>query len=1222
MKTHLLFCLRLLPCVRICAKTISFCSLCISLILLVSLHAAYAQQPLTTIQHGMASSLTHSYSQSTMFNIGLGVIDNKGNTAFFEEGVRSNDVMFVGSNSKTYGATVILRMVDEGYLRLDDKLGNLVDKYKVDLGTQLPNGAENITVKQLLNMSSEIPDFLGSTRPGATVPVIEEWRQAGYQSMPDLTPKQLVALGLQNYPSSLPERLTGEYSNTNMYILAMVAEAVHQQQTGKAATFSELLQQYIFDEKAANLPNTILPSGVAAADVVGKESGQPITSLGPEASWASGGILSSLADQVSWLRTYTQNAGNLLTEQTFTERFASENSSSLFLHEVLMNYGLGVMTPDLSSLGLDSTFSGHGGTNIGYTSFAAWVHDYGLGLVVNAATSNSIDKYGNISQGDTETLLMDIWRGLMLTQDSQETTDLTKVAELDAPTTGRHVLLTQQKLNNSLTIQGTGRDIIYMDLSIPDGYAFTIDPTLIYYAQNTDEAGLVVSKELQVVPEARIEAFGYKTAMVEVADGGRLALAGELAAYGAESHGVVVNNGGIITTEPTSLIYMQGGGGSALKITGTGGQADLQGTMKVIGASTALEIEDRTVVMAQESSVFAQATGRSMDPDFKTVAPDTNAAYGVVLKNGATLNSRGEIEGSALYPWDGRSYATGEYREDPDTMPGVIAVGAKLEGGTLNQTNGMIHGSYAAILLAGSSGDANRVNLRSTTVVGAYTDSPPVVDVMYSIQSTGTAANTVSIEDSQVMGNINLGWNANNSLSIQNSNLTMTLNENTAMIVGASQLAFGENVSITPVAQEIFTGFNQALTSGVVTDLSTAMPSVVYDLPATGSSIEVLKNGEDYAVVGTRNWSYYRDNVSNTHLGLVLDQLPADYAEGKLSPDATTLMQALEGSSVPYLAAAQLQPLTLHGITLSQLRLASSVRQAANSRRYVYDAQDSPTTPETNFWYAFGALQGHETRQKAKGQDPNGYTVNGQSILVGLGYKLSEIWSAGAFFEYGKEEQKYKHSAGKLDDTITRVGLFTQANTDIVNFFGAASIGFHDIEATRRVRFLNEKHGNEFDSTDFLLTAALWQDFSIPYGFRVSPLAELSYITNDAESYTERNGFSSLHVKGASYSYLASSLGADLGYDFVFDNNNVLSLSIGAGWWHQWLDREKVDASLNSSPEYNFSTIGAKTDNDLARLGLRARYSFSNLSLDLDFERYEGSTMHNNSIYFSLKMDF
>jgi Beta-lactamase class C and other penicillin binding proteins len=1230
MKTHLSFCLRHLPCIRICAKTTSFCSLFISLILFVSLHAAHAQQVLTIEQHGMASTLSHSYSQSTTFNVGVGITDNKGNMTFFEEGVNSNDKMFVGSNSKTYGATVILRMVDEGYLKLDDKLGTLVDKYKIDLGTKLPDGAENITVKQLLNMSSRVPNYLMYPRPGKTVPVYQEWAQTGYQSVSDVTPKQLAALGLQNYPSPAGEGTTGEYSNTNMIILSLVAEAAYHQETGKTATFSELLQQYVFDEKAANLPNTSLPSGVAAAGVVGKEMGQPVTSLGPEVSSVSGGILASLADQVSWLRTYTQNAGDLLTEETFKARLDSENSSTLVVHNVLVNYGLGIFTPDLSALGLGAPYSGHGGTTIGYGSFSAWMHDYGLGVVINAATHSSIDKYGNFSQGESETLLADLWRGLRLTQDSQEITDLTTVSELNAPKTGHNILFTQQKLNNSLTVQGTGKDIIYLDLNLPAGHARTIDPTLVYYAQNTDEAGLVVSKELQVISKARMEAFGYKTAMVEVADEGRLSLAGELAAYGGESHGVVVNNGGNITTEKTSLIYMQGGGGSALKITGTGGQADLQGAMSVIGASTALEIEERTVEMAQGSTVSALTTGMSMDPDFKTVAPDTNAAFGVVLKKGATLNSRGEIQASALYPWDGQSYSPGEVNANPATMPGAMAAGVKLEGGALNQTNGMIHGDYAAILLAGSSGDVNRVNLRSTTVTGASQfltgpDSPPVTVNMYSIQSAGTAANTVSIEDSQVVGNINLGRNANNSLSIKNSNLTLALNENAAAIVGASQLAFGESVTITPVdSQEIFTGFNQPLTSGVVTDLSTAMPSVVYDLPATGS-IEVQKNGADYAVVGTRNWTYYRDNTSNTQLGQVLDQLPADYAEGKLSPDATKLMQALEGTSVPYLAAAQLQPLTLHGITLSQLRQASSVRQAANSRRYVYDTKDSSETsetPETNFWYAFGALQGHEIRQKAKGQDPNGYTIDGQSVLVGLGYKLSDTWSAGAFFEYGKEEQDYKHSTGKLDDTITRIGLFSQANTDIVNFFGAASVGFHDIEATRRVRFLNEKYGNEFDSTDFLLTAALWRDFSVPYGFRVSPLAELSYITNDADSYNESKGLSSLHVESASYSYLASSLGADLGYDFAFKNNSVLSLSIGAGWWHQWLDREEVDASLASSREYDFSTIGAKTDNDLARFGIGARYSFSNLSVDLDFERYEGSTMHDNSISFSLKMEF
>jgi D-alanyl-D-alanine carboxypeptidase len=67
--------------------------------------------------------------------------------------LRSDDILRVGSVTKTFTAVLILKLVEEGVLSLDDSLAKWFPNF--------PN-AEAITVRQLLNHSSGIPEFLDS----------------------------------------------------------------------------------------------------------------------------------------------------------------------------------------------------------------------------------------------------------------------------------------------------------------------------------------------------------------------------------------------------------------------------------------------------------------------------------------------------------------------------------------------------------------------------------------------------------------------------------------------------------------------------------------------------------------------------------------------------------------------------------------------------------------------------------------------------------------------------------------------------------------------------------------------------------------------------------------------------------------------------------------------------------------------------------------------------
>jgi D-alanyl-D-alanine carboxypeptidase len=113
----------------------------------------------------------------------------------------------VASVTKTFTAALILRYVDEGRLRLDDRLARWVPAW--------PN-ARKITIRMLLNHTSGIPDYF--LNPAFDVALNKDKKRTW-------TPKEVLASFVR--PSVVFAPGTGwSYSNTNYALLGMVAEKV------------------------------------------------------------------------------------------------------------------------------------------------------------------------------------------------------------------------------------------------------------------------------------------------------------------------------------------------------------------------------------------------------------------------------------------------------------------------------------------------------------------------------------------------------------------------------------------------------------------------------------------------------------------------------------------------------------------------------------------------------------------------------------------------------------------------------------------------------------------------------------------------------------------------------------------------------------------------------------------------------------------------------------
>ena len=119
-----------------------------------------------------------------------------------------DDLFRIGSNAKTFVATVLLQLVDEKKLRLDDTIA------RFDLGLAIPN-EKTITLRELAEMRSGIINIY-------SVPGVQEEGTAVWGRR---TPRQWVALAAKQPPLFAPGTKYN-YSNTNWFLLGLIIEKV------------------------------------------------------------------------------------------------------------------------------------------------------------------------------------------------------------------------------------------------------------------------------------------------------------------------------------------------------------------------------------------------------------------------------------------------------------------------------------------------------------------------------------------------------------------------------------------------------------------------------------------------------------------------------------------------------------------------------------------------------------------------------------------------------------------------------------------------------------------------------------------------------------------------------------------------------------------------------------------------------------------------------------
>jgi D-alanyl-D-alanine carboxypeptidase len=266
----------------------------------------------------------------------------------------------IGSITKTFVASIVLQLVGEGRLRLDEPVARR-------LPGLLANG-EQITVRQLLNHTSGLPDYAGDPELFAGIVENRVWE-----------PPELVALA-EKRPQLFPPGSAWRYSNTNYIVAGLLVEAV------AGRSLARELDGRIFSPLRLN--HTSFPAGTArltgyyahgylSPEAIPTADGPRIdvTSYNPSHAWAAGAIVSNAADLSKFYRALL--GGRLLGPPLLREMKKTVAEDPTDPAETF-SYGLGLERVN-DACGANW---GHTGTIYGYQSLAYWNERTGRTVVL------------------------------------------------------------------------------------------------------------------------------------------------------------------------------------------------------------------------------------------------------------------------------------------------------------------------------------------------------------------------------------------------------------------------------------------------------------------------------------------------------------------------------------------------------------------------------------------------------------------------------------------------------------------------------------------------------------------------------------------------------------------------------------------------------------------------------------------------------------------------
>ncbi|MEO3973441.1 serine hydrolase domain-containing protein [Streptomyces sp. CAU 1734] len=250
-----------------------------------------------------------------------------------------HDRFRIGSITKTFVTTVILKLEAEGRLDLDDT----VEKWLPGLVTGNGHDGSKVTIRQLLNHTSGISNYTANPEFGATYLGEEGFLKNRYHRH---SPESLVGWAMRSAPDFEPGA-GWNYSNTNFILAGLIIEKA----TGRS--YEQEMQDRIL--RPLGLRNTTLPRHSAAMPKPSGRAYSKMFNAGPDAKFHDATRLNaswgwSAGDMISTTGDLQRFAGALLSGKLLPPAQQKELTTAVTLPVpgADVGYGLGLERAVLS----------------------------------------------------------------------------------------------------------------------------------------------------------------------------------------------------------------------------------------------------------------------------------------------------------------------------------------------------------------------------------------------------------------------------------------------------------------------------------------------------------------------------------------------------------------------------------------------------------------------------------------------------------------------------------------------------------------------------------------------------------------------------------------------------------------------------------------------------------------------------------------------------------
>lgn len=238
-----------------------------------------------------------------IFNKAYGLADHQ-----TEEANRTDTIFELGSITKQFTAAAIMQLKEQGLLTLDDPLSKYIPEYPY---------AETISIRQLLNMTSGIPDYVTCGALGISLDAVSEFSfelldQVEKIMTSEFTHAQIVD-AISGYELLFEPGSEYSYSNTNYYFLGMIIEEL------SGVSYFDYLEQNFFLPLGMQSTSTDPANLTSSGAIILQNGAIYLPSQDRTLSYAAGSICSTTEDLFIW-ETAVLN-GEILAPESWAEVF-------------------------------------------------------------------------------------------------------------------------------------------------------------------------------------------------------------------------------------------------------------------------------------------------------------------------------------------------------------------------------------------------------------------------------------------------------------------------------------------------------------------------------------------------------------------------------------------------------------------------------------------------------------------------------------------------------------------------------------------------------------------------------------------------------------------------------------------------------------------------------------------------------------------------------------